>query len=887
MPDWKAEIVRRLADPTLASRADIVEELAQHVDQRYRTLLARGLTEAAAYEEALQEVTDSVGLADTFRTRMRPPAPEAPVLGEARGNLLSSIGQDLRYAARMLVKNRGFTAVALIALTLGVGANTAIFSVINTVMLRPLPFAEPERLVRIWESFPEGGWPTFSASHPNFLDWRAKNTSFEQLAAFTDVGLALTSQNDAEILRGIAVTADYLPTLGISPMLGRNFRPDEDVPGGNTRVVILTYGFWQRQFGGDPDVLQKTMTLNGAPFSVIGVLPESFAFATPTLELLVPLAPDPARSRGDHRLRVIGRLKPGTTMAQAHAEFSAIAAQLATQFPASNRGWTVVFRSFYEWLVPEQSRQSLLVMAGAVALVLLIACGNVASLLLARGSERQREISIRAALGAARSRILRQLLIEALLLSLIGGALGMAAAVGANRLLLAYAPDALPRLNELSLDARVLGFALLSAIVTGLLFGLVPALQASRPNLTDTLKEGTGGGTRRQRFRHLLVVGEVALSVALLIGAGLLIRSFWRLQRVDPGFDGTRLLTMRVNLSGLRYPNGDARRVFYDRLLSDVRALPGVEQAATSSIVPLGGGNTSTEVKLLGRAQGTGRVPGADWRNVSPGYFRTLGIPLRGRDFNEADTAQSQPVTILSEAAARQYFPGEDPVGKTIILSSFGDNPMTVIGVAGDVRNNALATDAGPTVYGSATVYSGWNPMFLAIRTAGDPAALTASMRAAVRAIDASVPAYDVRTAEELIAQSLGSRRFNMYLLGCFAAIALLLACVGLFGVMSYLVSMRTRDIGIRLALGAAPGSVLRLILSHGLLLTTIGVAIGVAGGLALTGTMRTLLFGVEPTDTVTFVSVPLLLIAVALVACYVPARHAMRVDPLIALRSE
>jgi putative ABC transport system permease protein len=891
MRDWTAEIIRRLEDPALASRTDVIEEMAQHLEQRYRGMLTRGYTEERAYAEALQELADSAALTATIRTGAAAPASALPALGSGpRRSPLMSLAQDLRYAIRLLVKKPGFTAVALVTLALGVGANTAIFTVLNTVMLRPLPFADPDRLVRIWESNPEGGWPEFSASHPSYLNGRARATAFEQLAAITGTSFSLTSQDDAQIVRGYAVTMSFCPTIGVGPAIGRNFSPEEDRPASGARVAIISHGFWQRRFAGDPNVLQKPITLNGQLFTIIGVLPPSFPWGGTTMDLLVPLAPDPSRSRGDHRLLVIGKLKPGATIDQAHAELSAIAAQLASQFPDTNRGWTVRLRSFRDWLVPSETRESLLVFAGAVVLVLLIACSNVASLLLARGTERQKEISIRAALGADRTRIVRQLLVEALLLSLVAGALGVAIAFGTTRLLLAYAPDALPRLDELSIDVRVLAFALFSALLTGLLFGVVPALQASRPNLRETLKEGTAGsgtGVHRQRLRHALVVAEVALSVTLLIGAGLLIRSFWRLQHVNPGFDGSRLLTMRLNLPGLHYRNLDLRWGFYERLLTNVRALPGVQGAATSSILPLGGGNTSTGVQMVGAPPNAAQLPGATWRNVSPGYFRALGIPLRGREFSDTDTRTSPPVTIISEAAARQYFPGVDPIGKTIILTSFGTDPLTVIGVAGDVRTVAIDTDPGPAVYGSAKVYSGWNPMFLAIRASGDPKALAGVARAEVRAIDPRVPVYDIRTAEELVSLSLGTRRFNMYLLGCFAAIALLLACVGLFGVMAYVVSLRTRDIGIRLALGADPSSVLRLVLGQGLGLTLVGVVLGVAGGFAATGTMRTLLYSIEPKDVVTFVSVPLLLTGVAMLACYVPARRAMRVDPLIALRSE
>jgi putative ABC transport system permease protein len=888
MHDWKAEIVRRLDDPSLAAQSAALEEITEHVEERYRTLLARGVPEEQAYADALQEVSDRAALAATLRA-VRMPLSDPPVLGDVRrGTVLKSMVQDVRYAFRVFVKNPGFTAVALITLSLGVGATTAIFSVLNTVMLRPLPFAEPNRLVRLWESNPGSGWPEFSFSQPNFLDVRARNTTFERLASASGVGFALTTESEADIVRGNAVTTDFLPALGVSLAMGRNFRHEEDQPGANARVAIISHNFWRDRFDRDPNILQKTITLNGNATTIIGVLPESFWWDGPEMALLVPLAPDPKRARGDHRLRVIGKLKPGTTIDQARAELSTIAEQLGVQYPESNRGWTVLLRSFRDWLVPQDTRQSLVVFAGAVLLVLLIACSNVASLLLARGNERQREISIRAALGAERSRIVRQLLVEALLLALVAGVIGVAIAQGTGRLLVAYAPDALPRLNELSIDARVLGFALLSSLVTGVLFGMIPAVSASRPNLTDTLKEGTagaGGGARRQRLRNVLVVGEVALSVTLLIGAGLLIRSFWYLQRVNPGFNTERLLTMRVNLPGLDYRTGDLKRAFYERLLADVRVLPGVQAAATSSIVPLGGGNTSTEVRLVGAPPDT-KVPGADWRLVSPGYFSALGVPLRGRDFVDSDT-DKQPVIILSEAAARTYFKGEDALGKRIIMRSFGEDPATVIGVAGDVRNVVLDAEAGPAVYASARVYAGWNPMFLAIRTAGDPAAFAATARASIRRIDPKVPVYDLRTTDELISLSLGSRRFNMYLLACFAALALILASVGLFGVMAYVVSLRTRDIGIRLALGAAPASVLQLILGQGLALTLVGVVLGVAGGFAVTGTMRTLLYAVPPTDLVTFVTVPVLLIAVAILAIYVPARRAMRVDPLVALRSE
>jgi putative ABC transport system permease protein len=890
--DWRQEIAKALGEE-VASRTDVIEEMAQHVDARYRSLLARGVAEPEAYRGALEELSDPNRLAEEIRRigpakATRPPGPD---VNGRRAGWLDVLRHDVRYGLRTLRHNPGFTFLGCLALALGIGANTSIFTVVNAVMLRPLPFAEPDRLVRVWESNPSGGWPTFSASHPNFLDWRAQSTSFEALAAMTGASFSASGPDGAEIVRAIAVTADFLPVLGTSPAIGRNFRPEEDKPGGGTRVVLLTYPYWQRRFGGAPDAVGQSLVLNGNGYTIVGVLPESFAWGGPTLELLVPLAPDPARSRGDHRLLVIGRLKPGVTIDRAHSELSTIAGRLEKQFPDSNQGWTVRLASFYDWLIPEDTRQSLLIMSGAVALVLLIACGNFANLLLARGAARQRELSIRAALGAERSRLVRQLLVEAMLLALIAAALGLLIAYGAIELLTWSAPEALPRLDELSIDARVLAFALGSAVVTGLLFGLLPALHASRPNVNETLKHGAagaGGSASRQRLRSALVVGEVALSVALLIGAGLLVRSLWRLQHVDPGFRQENVVTARINLPPARYRDGKAFWSFYQRLLERARTLPGVAAAAVGSIVPMGGGNTSSEIQIPGTPVRPGGASlGADWRLVSADYFRTLGITLRGRDFDERDSPAAQPVAIISEEAARRYFPDADPVGRTLIIHSFNRQPSTIIGVAGDVRSASLDSDPAPMVYASTKMYSGWNPMHLVVRGAMAPESYVSAIRDAVRAIDTEVPVYDIRSAEDLIAQSLGPRRFNMYLLACFALVALLLASVGLFGVMAYLVSQRTRDIGIRLALGASRGDVLRMIMRQGLLLTIAGAVLGIAGGFAITDLMRGLLFSVSPTDPATFVSVPVLLILVALLACYVPARRAMRVDPLVALRAE
>ncbi|HJR61894.1 MAG TPA: ABC transporter permease [Vicinamibacterales bacterium] len=899
MRNWKSEVRSRLAklDVSPTRHAAIAEEVGQHLEDRYAVLVARGVSPEAADRAVLQELSDSDVLAREVQALVQRADPEPATSGGGGGRpWLESLWLDLRYGARTLRRSPGFTAVAAITLALGAGATTAIFTIVNAVVLRPLPFTEPDRLVRFWESNPEKGFPTFSVSQPNFLDWRSQSRTFERIAASGGAGFTLTSGGDPEIIRASAVTEDFLPVLGATPSLGRNFRSEEDRPGGRTNVAILTHRFWQRRLASSPGVLGTTLTLDGRPFEVIGVLPASFAWGGDRLDLFVPLAPDPARSRADHRLLVIGRLAPGVSLEQAESEMNGIAAQLGRQYPDSNGGWSVRLRGFYDWFVPQETRDSLTILMSAVGLVLLIACGNVASLMLARGASRQKEISVRIALGAERSRIVRQLLVESMLIALIAGALGLAIASVGTKLLIAAGPAAgVPRLDELTIDTRVFGFALATAILSGLFFGLVPALQASRPQIAETLKDasrGASAGAGRQRLRSTLVVAEVALSVALLIGAGLLLRSFARLQQVEPGFEIDRLVTMRVNLPRTAYPAAADARAFYERLLSLVGALPGVRAAATSSGVPLTSGNTMSELRIPGQTTTPGVPVSADWRLVSPGYFASMNIPLRGRDFDQRDVpkpgGRAMLVTIVSETMARRFWPGEDPIGKTVVISSFDRDPHTIIGVAGDVRSFGLDTEVGPMVYGSAMAYAGWNPMSLVVRSAlDDPLSHADGIRGAIRQIDPKVPVYEVREAGDLLTESFGSRRFNMYLLGCFAAIAMTLAAVGLFGVLAYLVSQRSRDIGIRLALGAARGDIVRLIVGQGMGLAIAGAALGVMLALTTVHKMQSLIFSVSPRDPLTFVAVPVVLLAVALSACYLPARRAMRVDPLVALRSE
>jgi putative ABC transport system permease protein len=872
---------RRLAGALAkADRRDLMDglddEIRFHVEQQIEKNVRSGMAPDEARRQALVRFG---GVAQT-RERTR---------DQLRIAFVDTFARDVRYGFRSLRRHPGFTAMAVLSLAIGIGANTAIFSVVNAVMLRPLPYVDAHRLVRLWESNQKIGRARSSVSAPNFLDWRAHVHAFTSLAAVSNAGgsFATMSGAGAEIVRGAAVTAEFLPVLGVMPALGRNFRADEDRPGGDTRVAVLSEGYWKRRFASDPAILGRQIALNGNNYSVVGVLPASFSWGNTNIDLLVPLAPNPSSSRGDHRLTVIGRLTDGVTIERAQTELASVAARLAAQYPADNEGWSAATASFDEWLIPDTARNSLVILLGAVGLVLLIACANVASLMLARAAARQKELTMRVALGAARWRIVQQVLTESLLISLLACVAGTTGGAAAVRLLVAYGPAGVPRLDEASFDLNVLLFALAVSVATAFVFGIAPALQVSRTNPAGTLQNETRGassGRSRQRLRGALTVIEVALSVALLIGAGLLLRSFWSLQNVDAGFSVTPLMTMRVALPSAAYPNARIRDVYYERLLAAIRTLPGVVSAATSSSIPLAGGNTVTEVQLPGDK---GRLyPSADWRVVSPAYFATMGIPLRGRDFSPEDRERSAYLTIISETMAREYWPNQDPIGRTVILSSMGNRERTIIGVAGDVRHFGLDTEPRPMVYYS-TVEVGGQGSTVVWRSAVDPSSHVAAIRDIVRRLDPTVPIYDVQSLPDLLSVSLAPRKFNMYLLAIFAAVAVLLAAIGLFGLMAYLVSQRTREIGVRLVLGADRGAIFRLILGRGLALASIGVAIGVVGAFSLTRAMQRLLFGVSAADPATFVAVPALLVVVALVACYVPARRAMQVDPATALRAE
>ena len=857
---------------------ELDEELRAYLETSVEEKMHTGMTREQATRAARLE-TGLVSM-DSVKERVRDVGWETSIEG---------LWQDVRYAGRALRRTPGFTAVAVLTLALGVGVNTAIFSVVNAVMLRPLPFDHPDRLVRIYESNPERGWPEFSASDPNFLDWRAQATSWEALAAFEEGTVSLTNGAGAELVPALRVTSDFLPALGLSPALGRNFRADDARPGSNLNVTIISDALWRRVFGADPSVIGASVRLNDTPHTIIGVLPARFGWGE--TELLRPRVTDPNRSRGDHQLEVLGRLKPHVTLSEARAEFVTIAARLAAEYPKDNEGWTVRLVTFYDWLVPQQVRASLVVLQAAVLLVLLIACINVANLLLARGAARQRELAIRLAVGASRWRIVWHGLTESGVLAFIGAAAGVGLAAITIRVLSAYAATVVPRADEASIDWVVLSFALGCALVSAAAFGLLSSLHATRKqgHVLHDSRRGATGGRGRQRIRASLTVAEVSLSVALLIGAGLLLRSLVTLQRVDAGFAVDAVMTGRVMLaSATAFDTVDKRGAFWRRVVAEVAILPGITHVSTGSGIPFAeGGTPNTEIAVPGAPVIPGVQPSANWRVVTPGYFATMGIALRGRDFTEADGPDAPPVIIVSEALARLYWPNDDPVGKMIVVRSLGDRARTVIGVAGDLRRFGLDDEIRPMVYYSAMEVPVFGQMYLVWRGAVDPQSQVPAIRDAIRRVSAQAVLHSVTPAMERLSDSFGSRRFNLYLFGLFAIVALVLAAIGLFGVMAYLVSQRTREIGVRLALGAPREEVFRVVIGRGVALAAAGAMLGVIGAVWLTRLMEGLLFSVSRTDPVTFAAVPIAMVAVAVLACYVPARRAMKVNPVIALRAE
>ncbi|HUF26522.1 MAG TPA: ABC transporter permease [Gemmatimonadaceae bacterium] len=889
VPAWRRYLRFRGPDPD----ADVTDEIQFHLEMRARRNEAAGMDPDEAWRAAVERFgdLDTIGgeLRDHDRRRER---------ARQRREYMSDFAQDLRYGLRALRRTPAFALVAILTLALGIGATTAIFSVVNAVILRPLPYPDADGLVMVWMDNRRMGMREDIHSWPNYEDLRSQNVVFDRMAFYGFAGFNVTGGCPEESceprrIAGAFSSADLFPVLGVAPLLGRTFT-DDDATEGNDAVVVLSHRMWASQLGSDPAAVGRTLRLNGRERTVIGVMPPAFAFPAAETDAWIPfvVSPQLREARSSFGFWVIGRLRPGVSLDRAQADMSTIMRRLEEEYP-SNRDYGINLVSLPRQVVGPSLRAALWVMLGAVAAVLLIACANVANLMLSRAASREREVGVRLALGAGRARLVRQLLTESVLLAVFGGVVGVALAWAGLRILLGVAPADIPRLDQVAIDPLVLGVTAAITIVTGIAFGLVPALRASRPDLTSALREGgrsDTAGLRGNRLRRLLAAGQVALVVVLLVGAGLLIRSFLELQRVHLGFQPDNLLTMRIALPVARYQQQPQRVAFFESLVERAAAIPGVQGAGAISTIFLTQTPNSTNFTIEGRPR-TRDIDNVEvpLDAVTPGYFTTMGIPLRaGRFFTAADDGEAPRVVIINETMARRFWPNEDPIGKRFRYGGEEGNApwMEIVGVVGDMRR---------TGYEAPVRYETFQPhaqrpltaLSFVVRTAGNPLTLVQAIHGEVRALDSEQPVYEVASMDQLLAGMVAQRRFTMVLLGAFAGLALVLGVVGVYGVTSYLVAQRTKEVGLRLALGAEPGALVGMVVRQGMLVAAIGIGLGLAGALALTRLMASLLYEVSPTDVATLAAVTVVLAAVTLLANWVPARRAARVDPLVALRAE
>jgi len=868
---------------------ELADELDSHLQLHISDNLRAGMTPEQARREALLRLGGLEPVKEIYRDRRGLPG-------------LESLLQDFRYGLRAIRKNPGFSAAAIVVLALGIGANTAIFSVVHAVLLRPLPYSDSDRLMQLWHTPPQKSFPgmkEFSLSAANFLDWQSRNRSFSDMAIYTGARFNMTGQGEPQPVDAARVTANFFSVLGVRPILGRAFLPEEDQPGRN-REIILSHGFWKTRFASRGDVVGQPLALDGQNYTIVGVMGQSFE-KPGWAEVWTPMAfSDQERAvRGEHHFLVIGRLKDGVSLAQAQADLDNISHQLAREYPEDDAGWGAEVKPLREETVGEV-RRPLLMLLGAVAFVLLIACANVTNLILARTLGRRKEIAIRGALGASRRRLLQQVLSETVVLALAGAVVGVGIAHYGMDLIVHFLANSLPRFMVIRLDSTVLLFALAIAALSGVLAGLAPAWRLANSNTLEALKQGMGrvsSDAGSSRTRNALVVSEVALSLVLLVGAGLMVRSLWALRAVDTGFDPRNVLTMEPSTPATKYPTPVAQSNATNSMLDRIRALPGVESAASIDSLPIADSGSTQPIAIEGRpAQAMSEQPEASVRVITPGYLQTMRIRLvRGRDFSDTDSPTAPFVVLVSESLARRFWPNEDPIGRHLTLSFYPGRVRTVVGVIGDIKLFSLEDGEShgalyfPVAQMTTPLYGGWRSFSpsIVLRTSGDPASVGPAAVNAIHQVDASTPVLHVVTMDGLLADSLTQKRFTMLLLATFAGLALLLAGVGIYSVLAYSVRRRTQEIGIRMALGAQIDDVLKMVILEGMRPTLIGLALGLMGALALGRFIATLIFGVKPTDLPTFAAVCVLLAAVGLFASAIPAWRASRVDPMRTLRNE